>query len=102
MSYAVYCNKYRVLYLLSLQFYVTGYTRVCMTSLELGNTNGSNMHFRQFEIIRIRHLSTFCGVVIKQCSVGEQTQMAVLSVCTHSFDTLRLDALSIGVIMAAV
>jgi hypothetical protein len=73
-----------------------------MTSLELGNTNESNMQFRQFEIIHIRHLSTFCGVVIKQCSVGEQTQMAVLSVGTHSFDTLRFDALSIGVIMVAV
>jgi hypothetical protein len=73
-----------------------------MTSLELGNTNESNMRFRQFEIMHIRHLSTFCGVVTKQFSVGELTQMAVLSVCTHSFDTLRFDALSIGIIMAAV
>jgi hypothetical protein len=75
-----------------------------MKRSELGNTNESNMHFRQFEIIHIhiRHLSTFCGMAIKQCSVGDQTQMAVLSVSTHSFDTLRFDALSIGVKMAAV
>lgn len=59
VPHAVYCSKYRVLYVLCLQFYAIGHTRVCMTSLELGNTNEGNMHLSNLRLYSICKTSQY-------------------------------------------